>query len=107
MFRNDGRDAAAACPPVRLLLSQVREHVRRLQPPSPARTAELPQIGSGSLIAINEVIPAKLVDLAADELREAVRPRSSRAPKLLLVIHPRDTALSSEPALLLLGSATL
>ena len=62
---------------------------------------------------MNEVIKVKLVDLAAVELREAVTYPLKECAKLLAVIRPnqltrpaRRDAFSSEPAVLLLGSAT-
>ena len=61
---------------------------------------------------MNEVIKVKLVDLAAVELREAVTYALEECAKLLAVIRPnqltaaRRDAFSSEPAVLLLGSAT-
>jgi hypothetical protein len=76
-------------PPIRLfsLLAQVRQCVRRLQPLPPGRPAELPEIGGGSFVAMNEVIKVKLVDLAAVELAEAVTYPVKQCAKLFLVIR--------------------
>jgi hypothetical protein len=57
---------------------------------APPRTAELPKIGGGSLIAMNEVIKVELVDLAAVELREAVTYPLKECAKLGAVIRPNQ-----------------
>jgi hypothetical protein len=78
----------AARPPVRLfsVRAKVRQRVRRLYPLSPGRTAELPEIGGCSFVAMNEVIKVKLVDLAAVELREALTYTVEQRAKLFLMI---------------------
>jgi hypothetical protein len=81
-----------------MVIAEVGERVRRLQPLATGAPAELPQVGGvGALVAMNQVVEVELVDLTGIQLREAVAHVLQQRPELFLVVgayeFPRRSSL--------------
>jgi hypothetical protein len=98
-----GAPRSAPVPPVRLftVLAPVRQRARGLVPLASARPAELPKLGGGPLVVMNQIVHVELIDLTGVELSEPGAHVFEKSSQLALVIVggqlPRGTTIGLVP----------